>query len=78
MLTNSLRPNSLTREQNIEIVARAVCKFAGYTPDAPVLYGEGQDVVPGPFGSVVVTGRTSPAWTKYIGLATAVLDALEG
>lgn len=60
----------------LEAVCRAICKHAGYEPDVPVLYGAGQDVVYGPFGSVVACGRTSPAWTKYLPLARAILDAI--
>jgi hypothetical protein len=62
-------------EQFVEVICRAICRHAGYDPDAPVLYGAGKEIVYGPFGSVVVSGSTSPAWTKYIELARAIVAA---
>lgn len=61
----------------VEAICRAICSFSRYDPDAPVMYGGGQEVVHGPFGSVVYSGYTQPAWTMYKPLAFEIMKKLE-
>lgn len=66
-----------THEQQIERVARAICKATGNDPDWQIIAYETPRVMSGKARKIVVSpDHLKPAWTAYVVEAAAAIEEL--